>query len=322
MRRIVTEFLEHLEHEVRASPNTLRAYRKDLESFSESVERRRDREPSIEDLSVREVRAHLAELHGNYGARSVGRRLSALRRLGSFCRERQLLPENPVESIRHPKRPRPLPVALPVEDITRLIEQFDGSTPRDLRDRAMLELMYGAGLRVSECASLDLESMRWEAERLLVRVVSGKGGKDRVVPAGTSAARAVESWLPARAHFVRPGSPPDALFFGVRGGRISPRTIRTVVERACVDSGARAVIGPHGLRHSFATHLLQSGCDLRSIQQMLGHASLSSTQVYTHLDIGRISEVYDSAHPRAVTTKTPASGGALGSGPIDEGGEG
>ncbi len=295
--------MEHLEHEVRASPNTLRAYGKDLESFLESVERRRDREPSIEDLSVREVRAHLAEIHGTYGVRSIGRRLSALRRLGSFCRERQLLQDNPIELIRHPKRPRPLPVALPVEDVTRLIEHFDGAEPRDLRDRAMLELIYGAGLRVSECASLDLNSMRWEGDRLFARVVSGKGGKDRVVPAGTSAARAVERWIPARAQLARPSSPPEALFLGVRGGRIAPRTIRTVVERACVAAGTRSVIGPHGLRHSFATHLLQSGCDLRSIQHMLGHASLSSTQVYTHLDIGRISEVYDSAHPRAIRTE-------------------
>ncbi|MGB1700624.1 MAG: tyrosine-type recombinase/integrase, partial [Nannocystaceae bacterium] len=239
------------------------------------------------------------EIHGTYGARSIGRRLSALRRLGCFCRERELLPENPIELVRHPKRPRPLPVALPVEDITRMIEQFDGGAPRDLRDRAMLELMYGAGLRVSECAGLNLDSLRWEQARLSVRVVSGKGGKDRVVPAGGAAAQAVERWISARGAFLRPHSPPQALFLGVRGGRISPRTIRTVVERACVASGTRAVIGPHGLRHSFATHLLQSGCDLRSIQHMLGHASLSSTQVYTHLDIGRISEVYDNAHPRA-----------------------
>jgi site-specific recombinase XerC len=308
VRSVVTDFLEHLEHEVRASPNTVRAYRKDLDSFLESVGGRRGREPTIEDLNVREVRAHLAEIHGSYGARSIGRRLSALRRLGSFCRERQILPENPVELIRHPKRPRPLPVALPVEDVTRLIEYFDGSEPRDLRDRAMLELIYGAGLRVSECASLDLASMRWEGALLFVRVVSGKGGKDRVVPAGKSAARAVQNWLRARERIARPSSPPEALFLGVRGGRISPRTIRTVVERGCVGAGTRAVIGPHGLRHSFATHLLQSGCDLRSIQHMLGHASLSSTQVYTHLDIGRISEVYESAHPRAAHQGSTARG--------------
>lgn len=299
MRQEATAFVEHLNAEVRASPNTVRAYVRDLTAFMDSVESRRGRAVRLEDLSVREVRTHLAEIHGRYGARSIGRRLSALRRFGTFCRERGLLEDNPVALIRHPKRPRPLPVALPVEDVREMMEAVTGDTPRQRRDRAVLELLYGAGLRVSECAGLNLASLRRDEGALSVRVEQGKGGKDRVVPTGRAAAEAVDAWLEVRAAMMRPSSPGEALFFGARGGRISARAIRRVVTKICGEAGTRAVIGPHGLRHSFATHLLQSGCDLRSIQQLLGHASLSSTQVYTHLDVGRIAEVYDRAHPRA-----------------------
>ena len=302
VRARIDQFLEHLEHEVRASRHTLRAYRRDLGAFLDDVEARRGRPPREDDLTVREVRAHLAEIHGRYGARTVGRRLSALRRFGAWCHERGVLPDNPITLIRHPKRPRTLPVALPVEDVGRMMDAAGADDVRSRRDRAVLELLYGAGLRVSECAALDLEALRWDGGHLLVRVVSGKGGKDRLVPAGRSAAAATRAWLDVRESWMRPGSPPRALFYGVRGGRFSPRSIRAMVARVCEASGTRAVIGPHGLRHSFATHLLQSGCDLRSIQHMLGHASLSSTQVYTHLDVGRISDVYDRAHPRASTS--------------------
>ena len=168
----------------------------------------------------------------------------------------------------------------------------------------MLELLYGAGLRVSECAALDLEALRWDGGHLLVRVVSGKGGKDRLVPAGRSAAAATRAWLDVRERWIRPGAPPQALFYGVRGGRFSPRSIRAMVARVCEASGTRAVIGPHGLRHNFATHLLQSGRDLRSIQHARARG-LSSTQVYTHLDVGA-SLTSTTRRTRASTSETAA----------------
>ncbi|MCA9687245.1 MAG: tyrosine-type recombinase/integrase, partial [Myxococcales bacterium] len=145
----------------------------------------------------------------------------------------------------------------------------------------------------------DRDDLRWEGERLTIRVRAGKGNKDRLVPLGRPGAEALQAWLEHRAELATARSPSQALFLGARGGRLSVRSARDLVYRRCRQSGARAVVGPHGLRHSFATHLLQSGCDLRSIQAMLGHASLSTTQRYTHLDMGRLFELYEQAHPRA-----------------------
>src|SRR5690606_14590698 len=169
---------------------------------------------------------------------------------------------------------------------------------RARRDRAVLEVLYGAGLRVSECVALDRSHLRWEGDRLLVRVVRGKGGKDRVVPLGRPAARALREYLEVRPRLLQPRSPAEAVFLGNRGGRLSDRQVRYLVERRSTVE-ARARISPHGLRHSFATHLLESGCDLRAIQSMLGHASLSTTQRYTHLTLGKLIDVYEQAHPRA-----------------------
>jgi integrase/recombinase XerC len=167
----------------------------------------------------------------------------------------------------------------------------------------MLEVLYGAGLRVSEAVALDLDDLRHEGrgadEHLTVRVRLGKGGKQRVVPLGRKAAVALAEWLDVRSELLRPGSPVAAVFLGHRGARLVTRVARELVYRRCEETGARAVVGPHGLRHSFATHLLQSGCDLRTIQSLLGHASLSTTQRYTHLDMGRLIDLYEQAHPRA-----------------------
>jgi site-specific recombinase XerC len=163
----------------------------------------------------------------------------------------------------------------------------------------MLEVLYGGGLRVSECAGLDVDHLVWQQQgELSARVLAGKGGKDRVVPLGTAAATAVRTWLAAH-----PSPARGPLFVSDRGRRMGTRTIRNLVYARCLATGARTRVGPHGLRHSFATHLLESGCDLRSIQQMLGHASLSTTQRYTHLDLGHLTDIYEKAHPRATAAK-------------------
>jgi site-specific recombinase XerD len=299
MRSALASFMVYLETERRLSLNTQVAYRRDVEAFIDSVEARRGRPAKLPDLGVREVRAHLAELHGQLAASSIGRKLSALRSFGEFCRREGLVEENAVALIRRPKLGHKLPVALPVEDISQMIDAPQRPGAVGLRDRALLEVLYGAGLRVSEAVGLDLDDLRREGERLTVRVRSGKGGKQRVVPLGRKAAVALDAWLAARAALATPRSPADAVFLGVRGGRLSSRVARELVYRRCEATGARAVVGPHGLRHSFASHLLQSGCDLRTIQSMLGHASLSTTQRYTHLDMGRLFELYEQAHPRA-----------------------
>lgn len=299
MRETLARFLVHLERERRLSANTRRAYARDVEAFVESVEARRKREARVRDLSVREVRAHLAELHGELAASTIGRKLSALRSFGEYCRREGLLDENEVALIRRPKLGRKLPVALPVEDLGQMIDGPQRSGAIGLRDRALLEVLYGAGLRVSEAVALDREDLRFEGERLTIRVRNGKGGKDRIVPLGRRGRESLDAWLARRDELETPRSPAEAVFLGARGGRLSARAAREVVYRRCQQSGARATVGPHGLRHSFASHLLQSGCDLRSIQAMLGHASLSTTQRYTHLDMGRLFELYERAHPRA-----------------------
>jgi site-specific recombinase XerD len=299
MRVALERFLQHLQSERRLAANTAIAYARDIEAFASSIEKRRGRAPRVGDLDVREVRAHLAELHGELAASSIGRKLSALRTFAEFCRREQLLEENAVALIRRPKVGRKLPVALPVEDIGTLIDAPQRPGAIGLRDRALLEVLYGAGLRVSEAVALDLEDLRQDGEKLTVRVRSGKGGKQRLVPLGRKAAVALAEWLAVRSELLRPKSPVAAVFLGHRGARLSARVARELVYRRCEETGARAVVGPHGLRHSFATHLLQSGCDLRTIQSLLGHASLSTTQRYTHLDMGRLIDLYEQAHPRA-----------------------
>jgi tyrosine recombinase XerC len=299
MRAAVGEFIEHLEHEVRASKHTVSAYRRDLEGFVDAVEARRGRPARVEDLSVREVRRHLAELHERRAPATIARKLSALRTFGEYLRRCGVLPDNEVALVARPKRRQKLPVVLAKEDVTGLIDAPHRPGIRGLRDRAVLEVLYGAGLRVSECAQLDLDHLQWEGRNLRVRVVRGKGGKDRVVPLGRPAAEAITEYLGRRGELVKPKSPRDALFLGDRGGRMGVRSIRNLVTRRCASTGAASHISPHGLRHSFATHLLESGCDLRTIQELLGHASLSTTQRYTHLGMSKLIEVYARAHPRA-----------------------
>jgi integrase/recombinase XerC len=301
MRVALERFLQHLQTERRLAANTATAYARDIEGFASSVEKRRGRAAVVHDLDVREVRAHLAELHGELAASSIGRKLSALRTFAEFCRREQLLEENAVALIRRPKVGRALPVALPVEDIGALIDAPQRLGPVGLRDRALLEVLYGAGLRVSEAVALDLDDLRDDgpSSGLTLRVRSGKGGKQRVLPLGRKAAVALAEWRSVRSELLRPASPVEAVFLGRRGARLTTRVAREVVYRRCEETGTRAVVGPHGLRHSFATHLLESGCDLRTIQALLGHASLSTTQRYTHLDMGRLIDLYEQAHPRA-----------------------
>jgi len=323
MRDAVDRFLEHLRDERRLSPHTLRAYRGDLLDFLTRFEARRGRPAELADLGVREVRADLAERFGEQAASTSARKLSALRSFAEFLRRGGELADNEAALVRRPKLPQRLPVALPVEDLTDII---DGPGHADgvlgLRDRAILEVLYGAGLRVGECVALDLDHLRWDGDALTIRVVGGKGNKDREVPLGAPGAAALRAWLGVRSGLLPPAERVSestgskrhvpkgerALFLGRRGQRLGDRSVRALVYRRCEATGARARVGPHGLRHSFATHLLEGGCDLRSIQAMLGHASLSTTQRYTHLDLGRNVDVYERAHPRArATPPAPAA---------------
>ncbi len=296
----IEAFVEHLRSEVRASGNTIAAYRRDLSGFADFVAQRRNRAPRPDDLNLREVRSFLAALHdAKRATATVARKLSALRTFGEWMRRAEMIADNEVALVATPKRRQKLPVALPVEDVGAIIDAPHAAGPRGARDKAILEVLYGAGLRVSECAGLDLGHVEVDGARMRVRVVGGKGGKDRIVPLGKAAASALRDWLARRHELATPRSPAQALFLADRGGRMNVRSIRNLVYRRCLSTGARARIGPHGLRHSFATHLLDSGADLRTIQSLLGHASLSTTQRYTHLTLGQLQDVYEKAHPRA-----------------------
>lgn len=301
LREAIELFLDHLKFEARLSNATVRAYTRDLMNFEAAVTELRGTVAKLKDLSVRFVRWYLGELHKSHTSSSVARKLSAMRRLARFAVTRGWVEDDPLAFVSNPKRSQGLPVALPVEDIVSMMETGASLTPKQLRDRAVLEVLYGAGLRVSECASLDWQDLSVDQGALSVRVRSGKGGKDRVVPLGDHARAALDAYRHIQPVFRRPDSPPNAVFLGDRGKRMNVRSIRRLVHQRAEQSGARASIGPHGLRHSFATHLLDSGADLRAIQSMLGHASLSTTQRYTHLSLGKLIDVYERAHPRAHT---------------------
>lgn len=298
MRDALVEFERHLRQEVRASPHTVRAYVGDVTAFADFVEQVRGREPAPTDLDVRTVRRYLAAVHGRLAASSVGRRLSALRTFAEFCRLRGRIEDNPLVLLSAPKKGHKLPVVLPVEDVGALIDAPQRKGPLGLRDKALLEVLYGSGLRVSEVCGLDRRHVRLDGERTSLRVVAGKGRKDRLVPLGATGATAVQAWLAVRDEVAK-ATAGDAVFVGARGGRIAPKVVRNLVNARCHQTGARAQISPHGLRHAFATHLLESGCDLRSIQTLLGHESLATTQRYTHLDMTHLQNVYERVHPRA-----------------------
>jgi len=304
MQRLVARYLAHLAEERALSPHTLRAYGGDLHRFvaflaaeflnqpPESV-----RPQDVDALAVRSFLAHLSR--ADVGRRSQGRALSAVRSLFRFaCREGELT-TNPAAAIRTPKHPKHLPRHLRPGEVENLIEQPAGDDPLALRDRAFLELLYASGLRVGELVSLD-----WDDLDLTGRVlrVLGKGGKERMVPFGKPAGEALRAWRAASAA-LRPGVPaagePEPVFLNSRGGRLTDRSVRRLLDRYADAAKLPPGIHPHTLRHTFATHLLEGGADLRAIQELLGHSSLGTTQKYTHLELERLLQVYREGHPRA-----------------------
>ena len=256
---------------------------------------------SVQELNPKVIREYLGHLHAQKIEKSsIARKISALR---SFCRflcQRQILPHNPAKLIRSPKVAQKIPNYLTVEDCVALIETPDLNRPGGRRDRAILELLYACGLRVSELTGINVGDIDFGEALILVR---GKGKKERLVPFGNHCHTALKAYLEERCsrpvvQSVEPGMP---VFLNARGSRLTPRSVHYLVEKHLRSARLNQKISPHGLRHSFATHLLNSGADLRSIQELLGHKNLSTTQRYTHLSIGHLMEQYDKAHPRAHT---------------------
>lgn len=250
----------------------------------------------LANLKIHHIRRFIAQLHSQgLGGRSLARMLSAWRGFFTYLMRDHGLADNPCVGLRAPKSPKMLPQALSPDEAARMVD-LPADTPEATRDKAMFELFYSSGLRLAELVSLDLELMRADINSGEVRV-TGKGGKTRIVPLGTFATTALQAWLAVRDQLAKADE--TALFVGQRGSRISPRVVQLRMKQWGIKQGITSNVHPHLLRHSFATHLLQSSGDLRAVQEMLGHASISTTQVYTHLDFQYLSKIYDAAHPRA-----------------------
>jgi integrase/recombinase XerC len=288
MKSPVTAFLRYLEVEKNASPHTLRSYRADLVDFEAQLAAQSG---TPETADVRAVRGWLAALHRRgLDPTSVARKLAAVRSFYRFLVRRGVVERNPAREVRGPRPARKLVGFLPIDETDALVGARALAGSARERDVAILEMLYATGLRVSELAGLDLESVDRDART--VRVL-GKGRKERIVPYGVAAARALEAYLGRRA--TRSGP----VFTRVRGGRLGVRSIRAVVGRAAAAAGVTRRVTPHTLRHTFATHLLDAGADLRVIQELLGHSRLSTTQRYTHVGADQLMKVYDAAHPRS-----------------------
>ena len=279
-------FLRHLALEKDASPHTLRSYRSDLLEFQRVGGGRR-----LADVDARAVRAFLAHLHARgLDPASVARKLAAVRSWFHFLVRRGVLARNPAREVRGPRLPRKLVSFLPIDEATTLVEGRAVGGAQRARDIAILELLYASGLRVSELAALDVGDV--DLAEQTVRVL-GKGRKERIVPFGAKAARALG------VHLAALGAARGPFWRNGRGGRLTARAIHTIVRRSARAAGIAQRVSPHTLRHTFATHLLDAGADLRAIQELLGHSRLSTTQRYTHVGADQLMRVYDAAHPRA-----------------------
>jgi integrase/recombinase XerC len=288
----LADFLQRLKTERRLSPHTVTAYQRDLNALLGFCER--ERLESFAALDSYQVRRFAAESHRRgLGPRSVARRLSAVRTFLSFLVEIGVLKSNAGVHVQAPKPPKHLPSTLDADQVASLLA-ISGDEPLEIRDRAILELFYSSGLRLAELVGLNLGDV--DAADRTVRVL-GKGSKARVVPVGRKALAALHDWMQVRLELAHSGEP--ALFVSRNGGRINRRTVQVRVNHWAKVQSVPTGVHPHMLRHSFATHVLESSKNLRAVQEMLGHASLSTTQIYTHLDFQHLASVYDQAHPRA-----------------------
>ena len=315
----IAAFLDHIGWERNLAAHTSRAYASDLSDFATFCA---ERSRALESVDRELVREWLMSLHDRLAPSSVARRLSAVRSLYRFlCRTGRCL-VSPVDGLRGPRQPQTLPRVLSVDEMIALLapplDGPDGDPVLQVRDLAILEMLYGAGLRVSECTGLDLDRVHG-GERLVW--VHGKGSKTRVVPFGRKALDALTTWLGVRGELLARArgrgraDAATALFLNWRGTRLSARSVARMLDKRCLRAGLRKSVSPHALRHSFATHLIDAGSDMREVQELLGHARLTTTQRYAHTSLGQLMRVYDRAHPHAVLpggTHTPSRDAAGG----------
>ena len=304
MRNWIEEYLRHLEVERGFSPHTIRAYAKDLEQLRVSLEGSSSSgevifdggSPKEDQLAPSVLRAYLRQASRKTQAATTSRKLSSMRGFLRFLVLRGVLESNPLSGVRGPKLRPSLPRHLTVDDVYRLLDLRLEGKPLQSRDRALLETLYATGIRVSELVSLNLEDL--DSELGIVRVL-GKGGKERIVPITERALKLVLEYRQRVVPLLGKQTDPKALFLNGRGGRLTARSAARILEAWRRRAGIGTRVNPHALRHSFATHLLNAGADLRSIQELLGHQSLSTTQRYTHVQLADLMAVYDRTHPRA-----------------------
>jgi integrase/recombinase XerC len=291
------DFERHLLLERNRSAHTARAYLGDLAGFLDHLARLGGR--SVADIDLAVLRGWLGvQVARGVSRATMARRSAALRTFCAWAHRTGLTADDPGQLLASPKATRTLPAVLRVDEAEQLMTLEDADAPREvvLRDRLVVELLYATGIRVSELVGLDLDDL--DRRRRVLRVL-GKGDKQRTVPYGLAAERALEDWLTGARPALAVAGSGAALILGVRGGRIDPRTVRTIVHRRAAAVPGAPDLGPHGLRHTAATHLLDGGADLRSVQEVLGHANLSTTQIYTHVSVERLRRTYQQAHPRA-----------------------
>jgi integrase/recombinase XerC len=292
MKKLVDAFIRHLEIERGLSAHTLRAYRKDLEIFTASAP------ADAGAVEMTDVRGFVAgQIRDGLSKTTAGRRLAAVRSFFRFLTREGYLTASPAKLVTTPKAERHLPKFLSVDEVFALVEKPDTMGFLHARDRAVLELLYSSGLRVSEVAGLNVEDVNTREGLIKVR---GKGRKERIVPLGSKAVEAIRGYMTEKMLLRKKNR---TMFLNRRGTPLSERGVRRIVVKYARLAGVRGQIGPHTLRHTFASHLLQAGADLRVIQELLGHASLSTTQKYTHLDIAHLMDIYDKAHPLSAGEK-------------------
>lgn len=285
----LASYLEHLAFERGLSPLTRENYARDIRLLLTLA----DKTP-LDQLSSNHIRRFIGSVHGQgIGGKSIARHLSAWRGFFNFLTQRHGFTSNPCTGLKPPKSPKTLPQALSTDQAIQLVA-IEGDDPLTIRDRAILELFYSSGLRLAELVNMNIDALDLSNG---TAIVTGKGNKTRIVPIGSHAVAALRNWIGVRASLTQASEP--ALFVNHRGKRISSRAVQYRMKEWAIKQGISADVHPHMLRHSFATHVLQSSGDLRAVQEMLGHANISTTQVYTHLDFQHLAKVYDAAHPRA-----------------------
>ncbi|MEO0075680.1 MAG: tyrosine recombinase XerC [candidate division WOR-3 bacterium] len=286
----IEQFLNYLKSEKNFSAHTARAYQIDLYQFLEFLFDRKNKK-NILEVNREDIRDFIGYLlRYGYERTSVARKLSSLKSFYKFLTRRKFILINPVRALKTPKITKKLPGFLTQYQIQKVLE-ISGNDERSLRNRAIMELLYGAGLRASELVGLNIDDIDFHNEVVLVK---GKGNKERIAPLGSYAQKAVKEYLAIRQEKQNP-----ALFLNLHGKRLTTRSVQTIVKRLITRAAEVSHTNPHTLRHSFATHLLERGADLRAVQELLGHSSLSATQIYTHLSVKKLKEIYEKAHPRA-----------------------